>query len=338
MKKLGLYRFLQIAIVVVMFFSVACSGTTNNNADGTETEQEIENTTPETEEALWDKTKTENTYLGYRKFLEKYPNDTEALKNIFKTNKFKTKYGNFLKFFDKLKLFKNDYSGYFANFSKNSCTMNNESVNYPYTENHFNKYQHQKLCAEAEITEFPGLDSYDVFIDINDKGILWRHQFVGAGASVMVYIEWEFENKMLVITKSEIEIDYFNEGEEAYVEISEESSDCKREYEPGVVDARGFYENTGLNASWSIYFTGEEFVALYTKDGKQDSEIIIDQLEKISDCEYSILMKGIQGEHAKKWRLRYNTEKKFYDLITLTYDAGLEAWIDVDFGGSNENG
>jgi len=338
MKRLGLYRFLQIAIIVAMFFTMSCSGTTNDNAENTETAQEVENTSIETEEVLWDKTKSKNSYLGYLSFLEKYPNDTEALKKIFKTDEFKTKYGNFLNFFNNLKSFKNDYNGYFANFSKKSCIMNNESVNFPYTENHFNKYQHKQLCSEAEITEFPGLDSYDVFIDINDKGILWRHQFVGAGASVMVYIEWEFENKILVITKSEIEIDYFNESEEAYVEISEESSDCKREYEPGVADARGEYKNSGLNASWAIYFTGEEFVALYTKDGKQDSEIIIDKLEKISDCEYSILMKGIQGEHAPKWKLRYNIEKKFYDLITLTYDEELEAWIDVDFDGSNENG
>ena len=65
-----------------------------------------------------------------------------------------------------------------------------------------------------------------------------------------------------------------------------------------------------------------------------DKEML--EIGRICDFELSdkytldkFIIKGTRDEEVKK---------KFYDLITLTYEAELDAWIDVDFDGSDENG
>ena len=161
-----------------------------------------EETNPETRESLWNKVKTEDSYSGYRNYLEKYPNDTEALNNIFKNEEFKARYGSFLDFFQSIKTTESDFTSYFAFFSKNSCKMNNETVDYPYSENHYKKYQHDKLCSEAKIMEFPGIDSQGTAVLIEDDGISWLFQAVGAGVSSIINIEWKFEHENLVIVSS----------------------------------------------------------------------------------------------------------------------------------------
>lgn len=342
MKNTRLSHLIQIIITAVIILIMGCSATPKENEEKKEVETEVEQNeeviSTETQEEVWKQTKIKNTYSGYRLFLDKYPNDTEALKAIFKTTEFKDKYGSFLKFFDNLKYYEDAYDSYFTYFSKSSTLMNNDVVNYPYTENHFNEYGHKKLCSEAEIMKFPALGSQGVMIDIYDKGISWAHQSVGAGASVMVSLEWVFEDGNLRVSSSSIEISHYSEGEEAIVDLGD-TSDCKPKFKiEGVNDAKGYYENSALNASWTIHFDENNFVAFYTKDGKDSDILIVDKINKISDCEYYIWMEGVEGEFAQRWKLRYNADKKYYDLIHLTYDKELETWIDVDFEGSSDNG
>lgn len=338
MKKINLYQFLKIISVIIVISITACSETSEDNNQITEMENVENNVSEETKEELWIKTKKDNSYTGYINFLEKFPNDEQAFKMLIKTNEFKTKYGNFLKFFDNMKNYKDDFKAYFSHFSNKACSMNDVKISFPYTEEQFDKYLHKKLLEESEIMSFPGIGSSGVAITINDNGISWFYQSVGAGASVMVNLEWEFESDNLLITMSKIEIDHFNEGDEAMVDLSE-VSDCNPKFKvEGVNDAKGYYKNSGLNASWTIHFAETGFVAFYSKDGIDDEIITVDKIERISDCEYYIIMEGFNEEKGQKWKLRYNQEKKFYDLITLTYSEELETWLDVEFEGNIDNG
>jgi len=107
----------------------------------------------------------------------------------------------------------------------------------------------------------------------------------------------------------------------------------------GINDAKGLYI-FGTNESWTIHFYDEvqDFVAFYTKDVKRDDAIVIEKIEKISDCEFKIILEGISGEMVPSWILKYNSDKKFYDLYVRSYDAGADTWSDKIFKGSKDNG
>jgi len=140
---------------------------------------------------------------------------------------------------------------------------------------------------------------------------------------------------------SETKLVVSNDGTKTTYErnvIAETSCDATFAIE-GTNDAKGEYK-AGSNESWTIHFSeGEQdFIAFYTKDGKQDDAIIIEKIEKISDCEFKIVMKGISGEKVPSWILKYNSDKKFYDLYVHSYDAGTDTWSDKTFSGSEDNG
>ena len=109
-------------------------------------------------------------------------------------------------------------------------------------------------------------------------------------------------------------------------------------------DAKGEYRNENTGETWAIYYSDSrnEFVAMYTVfiegTSTQDEEIIIDRIEKISSGVFKIHMKEISGEMVPTWILKYNSDKKFYDLHTHSYDVMLDSWLDTIFTGNSNNG
>ena len=120
------------------------------------------------------------------------------------------------------------------------------------------------------------------------------------------------------------------------VETSDQSP-CKPQFKvEGINVAKGLY--TKGDESWTIHFADNGFIAFYTKDSKQDGAIAVEKIVKISDCEYSIMMEGIQGEKVPTWTLKYNEAQKYYDLHTHSYNAGTDTWSDNVYEGSSDNG
>ena len=156
------------------------------------------------------------------------------------------------------------------------------------------------------------------------------------GASILHFYDSDYiiENitgNKLVVTLEGVET--------TYTRVLESNvADCTPKFKlEGINDAKGFYENTGLNASWTIHFGDNDFVIFYTKNGVQGEVMIVDKIERISDCEYKMIIEGQTGEKAPQWKFRYNN-KGYYDLVYLTYSEEHGTWFDVEFDGSDDNG
>ncbi|MCP4440784.1 MAG: hypothetical protein GY810_17820 [Aureispira sp.] len=155
------------------------------------------------------------------------------------------------------------------------------------------------------------------------------------GADVLHFYGKDYQIEELTESKLTVSAD----GETTTYErnLTDETAECNPTFKvEGINDAKGEYKNG--NESWTIHFSEDKFIAFYTKDGKQDEAIVVSKIEAKSNCEFSILMEGIQGEIVPTWTLKYNEEKKFYDLHAYEYDAGADSWSDKVYVGSSDNG
>jgi len=154
------------------------------------------------------------------------------------------------------------------------------------------------------------------------------------GTDVLEFYGADYKIEELTETKLVVSKD----GEKTTYQRNKESADaCNPKFKvEGVNDAKGLYENG--NVSWTIHSTDTDFIAFFTKDGKQDDALSVDKIVKVSNCEYSIMMKSIQGEKVPTWTLKFNEVKGFYDLYTYEYDAGADSWATMVYNGSKDNG
>lgn len=114
-------------------------------------------------------------------------------------------------------------------------------------------------------------------------------------------------------------------------------NDCDPKFKiEGINDAKGEY-NHG-NESWTIHFGDNNFVAFYTKDGKQDDAMVVKEIKAISKCKFGVMMEGISGEMVPSWTLVYNEAGNYYDLHVHNYDAANDKWYDKVFKGNSDNG
>lgn len=114
-------------------------------------------------------------------------------------------------------------------------------------------------------------------------------------------------------------------------------NDCDPKFKiEGINDAKGEYNNG--NESWTIYFADDHFAAFYTKDGKQDEAMKVQEIKAISSCKFGVMMEGISGEMVPSWTLVYNEAGNYYDLHVHNYDAMNDEWYDKVFKGNSDNG
>jgi hypothetical protein len=173
-----------------------------------------------------------------------------------------------------------------------------------------------------------------------DENMFWRNgndegqgKWEVKGTDVLHFYNEDYKIESL----TELELIVSKKGERTTYERNlSETSDCNPRFEiEGINDTKGYYTNG--NESWTIHFLENNFIAFYTKDGKQGNAMTILKTEKRSNCEYSIIMEGIQGELVPTWTLKYNEEKKIYDLYTYEYDAEADSWSDKIYIGSSDN-
>jgi hypothetical protein len=103
----------------------------------------------------------------------------------------------------------------------------------------------------------------------------------------------------------------------------------------GTNDTRGFYSNKENVASWTIHFSesDEDFIIFQSIKGMNGDTIIIDSVDRVSDCVFKITMKDIRGEIIPTWTLKYNKVTKVYDLYSYEYDANIDSWDTIIYLG-----